>query len=1127
MNGYLKIYLCFLLACCTPEGMTPMDGGGEGGARDKSVNTAEDTAASCKDGKDNDGDGFVDCLDQDCEGFAFCKDSGAPDKPAVDAPAPDMAAPDLPLPDMPAPDLPPLPDLFLASDKPQPPDAPAPDLPLPSPDLPLSDIQAPDLLTGDAGTPCKGHHDCSQKLFCYLGQCILDPKMNVFHCGKPGCPPGHWCVDAAGKKMECKENPTYKCTNACDCGPAHCCKGGVCVKDIEDPWKPGGTAVGPACKEGTDATYCCAEPQCHAGRFAFGANAGYFRCYNRSKKKVEAYCGGASCFGTACRCGAGEACVDTTSKMPPGKTCLLLSGGTCVSNATARAFYGFKSSDLLPCCTKGCLKGTKCDAGWRSDPRYGYVRVVATCGSCGNGTCDAGESNKHCPQDCKCGDGVCAPDENYKVKGTGFSYSVSFPSCSPDCKTWGNGKCELWESPRLGVGSDCDGCGSGWCRETETLVSCAADCGGRCVDASLFPGLHRICGDGLCETGTNDEVETCKSCPDDCDPCAPGWVQDHRSPVWLGEGLNGVWGTSPSNVWVVGDNGTILRFDGTKWNSMISGLQGRHGIWAGSPASQKRLMDLQDVWGISDTEVYAAGGRCSGKNCDRAVLRYDGKSWEPIYVAAGPPLESLWAGGGHIFAVDSKGMILHHDGNSWSSPAMPNNLFDVWGIAPTNVYGVGLFGKVVRFDGKAWNTINTGYTSHLQAVWGSSPSDLTAVGFSGAILRFDGKAWSKVPGVTKRSLYAINGSSASNIYAGGLDGTVVGFDGIKWTAWSSPQTGNPSAIQGIWAHSAGAFAVTGGTSCFSGKTCTGGILRFDKSKAAWTTMVHGTRTTLYDVWSGSAGHAVAVGAACGLVTGKGKCGSAAMQRQGGQWISTGDVPGSGLSSVWGSGASDYFAVGNNGTIVRFDGSKWSAMNAGVGSTALSGVWGSSPANVFAVGSKGTILRFDGSKWSAMSSGTGQYLLDVWGFSPTSVFAAGAMGTVLRFDGSKWNAMNTGQTQQVNALWGASPTDLYAGGGSGFLWHHDGTKWKSSKPSGSWAITDIRGLPGGDIYYLAAGTIFKSTTTGWIRVPMDLRTPSSLSYETPILYGLTNTASGELLLVGAQEMILRRCAGGKC
>ena len=39
----------------------------------------EDTASQCQDGKDNDGDGLVDCDDPDCKGFIFCVDAESTD----------------------------------------------------------------------------------------------------------------------------------------------------------------------------------------------------------------------------------------------------------------------------------------------------------------------------------------------------------------------------------------------------------------------------------------------------------------------------------------------------------------------------------------------------------------------------------------------------------------------------------------------------------------------------------------------------------------------------------------------------------------------------------------------------------------------------------------------------------------------------------------------------------------------------------------------------------------------------------------------------------------------------------------------------------------------------------------
>ena len=66
---------------------------------------------------------------------------------------------------------------------------------------------------------------------------------------------------------------------------------------------------------------------------------------------------------------------------------------------------------------------------------------------------------------------------------------------------------------------------------------------------------------------------------------------------------------------------------------------------------------------------------------------------------------------------------------------------------------------------------------------------------------------------------------------------------------------------------------------------------------------------------------------------------------------------------------------------------------------LNGVWGSSSTDVFAVGDEGTILHYDGSTWSPMESGLKKVLNAVWGTSGTDVFVAGDGGTILHYDGS--------------------------------------------------------------------------------------------------------------------------------
>ena len=52
---------------------------------------------------------------------------------------------------------------------------------------------------------------------------------------------------------------------------------------------------------------------------------------------------------------------------------------------------------------------------------------------------------------------------------------------------------------------------------------------------------------------------------------------------------------------------------------------------------------------------------------------------------------------------------------------------------------------------------------------------------------------------------------------------------------------------------------------------------------------------------------------------------------------------------------------------------------------LRGICGSSGSNIYAVGDCGSIMHYDGAKWSSMDSGTDTYLTGIWGNSATDIF----------------------------------------------------------------------------------------------------------------------------------------------
>jgi hypothetical protein len=103
------------------------------------------------------------------------------------------------------------------------------------------------------------------------------------------------------------------------------------------------------------------------------------------------------------------------------------------------------------------------------------------------------------------------------------------------------------------------------------------------------------------------------------------------------------------------------------------------------------------------------------------------------------------------------------------------------------------------------------------------------------------------------------------------------------------------------------------------------------------------------------------------------------------------------------------------------------------------VWGTSGNDVFAVGNQGTILHYDGISWSTMNSGTTRFLTSVWGSSSIDVYAVGSNGTILHYDGISWSKAATPATENLNDIWGASGTDVFVVGDYGQILHYTSKK----------------------------------------------------------------------------------------
>ena len=62
--------------------------------------------------------------------------------------------------------------------------------------------------------------------------------------------------------------------------------------------------------------------------------------------------------------------------------------------------------------------------------------------------------------------------------------------------------------------------------------------------------------------------------------------------------------------------------------------------------------------------------------------------------------------------------------------------------------------------------------------------------------------------------------------------------------------------------------------------------------------------------------------------------------------------------------------------------------------------------MFAAGDRGTILRWDGTRWSAQGTPVSDDLWGIWGANSSAVFVVGNNGVILRYDGQTWRRMTT-------------------------------------------------------------------------------------------------------------------------
>ena len=273
----------------------------------------------------------------------------------------------------------------------------------------------------------------------------------------------------------------------------------------------------------------------------------------------------------------------------------------------------------------------------------------------------------------------------------------------------------------------------------------------------------------------------------------PSGTADCGAPWCIVTGLpeqvtfSAVWGSSPTDVWLAGEGGALLRWDGTAWSAVASGTESALRALAGTSA--------KDIWaaGLDGTLLHFDGSSWSAKQSNGASWSFaSGPNERPIYALFALP-GSLWAGGSGARAFD---------GTTWTEPHHGSHLptMAIWGLDSSTLWAVGLQGMVNRWDGHHWERLGGELGPNFFGVWGSAANDVWVVGSAGSIVHWlEGKA-APVPSGTTHDLHAVRGFGAKDVWAVGDQGTILHWQGSTWAPSSSPVS---TALLGIWGASAG------------------------------------------------------------------------------------------------------------------------------------------------------------------------------------------------------------------------------------------------------------------------------------------------------------------------------------
>ncbi len=438
------------------------------------------------------------------------------------------------------------------------------------------------------------------------------------------------------------------------------------------------------------------------------------------------------------------------------------------------------------------------------------------------------------------------------------------------------------------------------------------------------------------------------------------------------EDLHAVHANRSDNVWVVGDKGVVIHYDGVEWQLVNTGYNYYY--------SDVYIIDDNDIW-LSSLDGFAV--HFDGTNWDR-YKKFDGFE---LYT-----IEFLNSTNGWTLGKSSR--IFHYTNSYVDEGYFYSRIFDSG--STTSTWDAISWVEDLPNDTKITISTRTGNTPIPDLSWSdwgdelANGDDIDAP--DGRYFQYRATLSSSSDNlstpqldkveimynlITGQNLNGLDFVDENNVWVVGRNGTIIYYDGNEWNLIENKPVTNE--LHDVFVYDSTHIWAVGA----SGK-----ILFYDGVK--WDEQADVGSVTLYGVHGVAINNIWTVGASGKIY-----------HYDGSSWTEFKDVGSTTLYSIRLSSANNGWIVGTSGKIYHYDGSDWTQFK-DVGSATLFGLYMLNVNNGWIVGTSGKIYHYDGSDWTQFKDTGGETWREVYMINDDEGWAVGNYGRIMHYYDNDWH-----------------------------------------------------------------------------------------------------------------------------